>query len=190
MKWIARIGEREETVEVGQRSTEGVGEGLAPSRAATVTVGETTLDLDVGEGNGRAQDPPLPNPRELSVLHEGRQYEVSVQRLSKSRYEVSVNGRRHEVTVDDQLGFLTRTAEGARGGRGGMVAAYMPGKVVAVLVEEGVEVRAGDGVVVLEAMKMENEIQAEVDGVVAKIHVEAGQPVEGGDALFEVVSSE
>jgi biotin carboxyl carrier protein len=62
----------------------------------------------------------------------------------------------------------------------------MPGRVVAVLVEPGAEVRRGQGVVVLEAMKMENEIQAESDGVVRTLHVEPGQAVEGGDPLFDL----
>ena len=66
------------------------------------------------------------------------------------------------------------------------MSAQMPGRVVAVLVEEGEAVAAGQGLVVLEAMKMENEIQAEAAGVVTKILVEAGQAVEGGDPLFEV----
>ena len=64
--------------------------------------------------------------------------------------------------------------------------AYMPGRVVAVLVEQGKHVEVGQGIVVLEAMKMENEIRAEVAGVVTKLHVKPGQSVEGGDLLFEI----
>ena len=66
------------------------------------------------------------------------------------------------------------------------VTAYMPGRVVAVLVEQGHRVEVGQGIVVLEAMKMENEIRAEVAGVVTKLHVRPGQSVEGGDPLFEI----
>jgi pyruvate carboxylase subunit B len=62
----------------------------------------------------------------------------------------------------------------------------MPGRVVAVLVEEGAAVTAGQGVVVLEAMKMENEIRAEADGTVAKIFVQPGQAVDTGNPLFEL----
>ena len=65
----------------------------------------------------------------------------------------------------------------------------MPGRVVTLLVGEGETVKAGQGVVVLEAMKMENEIQTDVAGVVKKIFVEEGQSVEGGDPLFEIESS-
>ena len=62
----------------------------------------------------------------------------------------------------------------------------MPGRVVEILVQEGEEVTAGQGVLVLEAMKMENEIRAEHDGTITKIHVQPGQAVEGGDPLFEM----
>jgi biotin carboxyl carrier protein len=62
----------------------------------------------------------------------------------------------------------------------------MPGRVAAVLVEAGAQVAAGTGIVVLEAMKMQNEIQAERAGVVRQIFVEPGQAVDGGDPLFEL----
>ena len=62
----------------------------------------------------------------------------------------------------------------------------MPGRVTAVLVEEGAEVTTGQGIIVLEAMKMENEIRAEHDGTVSKIHVQPGQAVDLGNPLFEM----
>ena len=62
----------------------------------------------------------------------------------------------------------------------------MPGRVVDILVREGEKVEPGDGLVVLEAMKMENEIQAERAAVVSRIFVTPGQAVEGGDPLFEL----
>jgi biotin carboxyl carrier protein len=58
--------------------------------------------------------------------------------------------------------------------------------VVAVLVKEGEAVTAGQGIIVLEAMKMENEIRAEHDGAVSKIHVQPGQAVDKGNPLFEM----
>jgi biotin carboxyl carrier protein len=62
----------------------------------------------------------------------------------------------------------------------------MPGRVVEILAAEGERVEAGQGVLVLEAMKMKNEIQAESAGVVTRILVDEGQTVEGGDPLFEM----
>jgi biotin carboxyl carrier protein len=62
----------------------------------------------------------------------------------------------------------------------------MPGKVVKVLVEPGQEVSAGTGVIIIEAMKMENEIRCRNDGMVKAIHVQAGQTVEGNITLIEI----
>ncbi|MBK5260932.1 MAG: hypothetical protein JJE51_15185 [Thermoanaerobaculia bacterium] len=64
----------------------------------------------------------------------------------------------------------------------------MPGRVVRILVEPGAAVRKGAGLLILEAMKMQNEIQAPVDGVVDAIFVESGSTVEGGADLLHIVS--
>ena len=100
-----------------------------------------------------------------------------------------MSGRRGagEVEVLDPLAHLARQAGAAAGARGKeRVSAQMPGRVVALLAAEGDEVKAGQGVVVLEAMKMENEILADRDGVVRKLFVAEGQPVESGEPLFEL----
>jgi len=68
----------------------------------------------------------------------------------------------------------------------GLIASPMPGRVVRVLVGEGDEVERGTPVVVVEAMKMENELCAERDGKVAKVYVESGTAVEGGAKLIEL----
>lgn len=64
--------------------------------------------------------------------------------------------------------------------------AEMPGRVVRVLKREGDKVAAGEGVVVIEAMKMQNEVRASKDGVVSKMAVEEGQPVEAAELLFQI----
>ena len=63
--------------------------------------------------------------------------------------------------------------------------APMPGLVVKVLVEDGQEVQAGDGLVIVEAMKMENELRAEGDGVVASVRVQPGDTVDRDELLIE-----
>jgi len=72
------------------------------------------------------------------------------------------------------------------GGDEGVIATQMPGVVVRLLVAEGDEVEAGDPVVVVEAMKMENEFKATISGRVSGVHVDAGQAVESGAALVTV----
>ncbi len=108
-------------------------------------------------------------------------------RRDNGEYQVANGASQARVTVADPLTYKARVegrAAGAAGRR--KIAAYMPGRVVEVLVEAGAKVAAGSGLVVLEAMKMENEIQAEVDCVIREVLVEAGQAVESGDPLFEV----
>ncbi len=117
----------------------------------------------------------------------GRQHEVSVRRLGENRYRVAGAGGEEILEVLDPLTHLARRGGGGAAARGAhRVAAYMPGRVVAVLVAEGAEVTRGQGLIILEAMKMQNEIEAESDGTVRKVHVEAGQAVETGDPLFEI----
>ena len=122
-----------------------------------------------------------------SLRIDGGQYEVDVAHLGNGRYEVARAGWVEELKVQDPLAWLASHAhDDAAEHVSETVTAYMPGRVAAVLVEEGAEVAAGDGVLVLEAMKMENEIQAERAGVIGRILVELGAAVEGGDPLFEL----
>lgn len=80
-------------------------------------------------------------------------------------------------------------AGGAAGGRS-EVRTPMPGKVVRLLREEGERVAAGDGVLVFEAMKMQNEIRAPESGVIANMRAARGTPMEGGELLFVVEPAE
>lgn len=116
-------------------------------------------------------------------------------------YKITVNGKSYDVTVED--GETTSavqpvSAEAAKEqahaavqqavqtAASGAVEAPMPGKIVKVLVAEGDSVKAGQLVVILEAMKMENEIFATSDGIVKKIIHEAGSTVSTGDALLVI----
>lgn len=142
-----------------------------------VTVGEAAYRVDaLGAGNGLR-----------SLIIDGAQHQVSVHRRGEGAYWTSSLQGAAMVEVIDPLTHLAQEAHRAAGvAQREQVTAYMPGRVVAVLVEEGAEVGAGEGVVVLEAMKMENEIRTERDGVISRIFVEPGQAVEGGDPLFEI----
>ncbi len=122
-----------------------------------------------------------------SLLIGGRQYEVAAVALGEGEYRI---GGRHfagVVAVSDPLTHLAQATRGGGRARGKQVVkAYMPGRVAALLAEEGSAIKVGQGVVVLEAMKMENEIRAEQDGTLVKIFVTAGQAVEAGEKLFEL----
>lgn len=144
---------------------------------STVAVDGSSLEVEVRRLQGGVR----------SLLWDGAHHEVSVRHLGDDRYEVSSSFGTEIVEVLDPLTHLAATAHEAQAGAGReRVTAYMPGRVVKVLVAEGESVGAGQGVVVLEAMKMENEIQAERDGVVRKLFVAEGEAVEGGDDLYEL----
>jgi biotin carboxyl carrier protein len=165
MNLIVRQGDREEKVRV-RRSDEGY----------EVVVGDRTWHVDAAV----VQD----GVRSLRV--EGEQEEVSVRRKGEDWVVVSRHGA-VTVSVTDPLTHLANQTRGGKGGRRQQrVDAYMPGRVVALLAQEGDEVAAGQGVLVLEAMKMENEIRAEHEGRITKIYVEPGQAVDMGNPLFEM----
>jgi biotin carboxyl carrier protein len=121
-----------------------------------------------------------------SLIIEGRQTELSVEPEGNGHYVVSHGGGEERVEVRDPLAHMITDAGSGAALGARAVSAYMPGRVVALLVAEGDQVEAGQGIVVLEAMKMENEITSEVAGVVTRIFVAEGQSVEGGDPLFEI----
>ena len=171
MEIVAKLHDREETLLVERLD----GHYL-------VTLGGRTIEVDVAAAG----------PGVLSLLIDGEQHEVSVSPQGTSvrgtgRYEVSGHFGHEVVAITDPLTHLAQQTRGGEGA-GGLerVDALMPGQVVEILVGEGDTVEVGQGVLVLEAMKMKNEIQAERPGTVKHLFVEAGQAVEGGDPLFEI----
>lgn len=155
------------------------------SRVEVEERGQTYL-LRIGD-RSYVVDSAATNGTVRSLVIEGRQFEVSVRRQNSSKYNVSHQGSIDEVEVLDPLTYLAEQGSVRQRGAGPQkIPAYMPGRVVEILVKEGDAVEPGQGLIVLEAMKMANEIQAEHEGVVTRIFVTAGQTVEGGDPLFEL----
>ncbi|MCI0350085.1 MAG: biotin/lipoyl-binding protein [Acidobacteriales bacterium] len=116
----------------------------------------------------------------LSLLVGGRSYEV---RRDSQAGEIILQGQRFPVEVRDLRSLRGRRRAGQAGEGPKKVVAPMPGKIVRVLVAERSEVEAGQGIVVVEAMKMQNELKAPKKGVVTKLLVSEGAAVNAGDAL-------
>jgi biotin carboxyl carrier protein len=107
---------------------------------------------------------------------------VSSKRNS-GEFEVSVRGRGYHITVIDPKRL--RSAQNVAGHGHGVaeIVSPMPGKVVRVLIEAGASVDVGAGIMVVEAMKMQNELKSPKKGLVASINAEAGATVNAGDVL-------
>ena len=125
-------------------------------------------------------------PGVLSLRLAGVQVEVVVRAQGESAYWVSTAQGAGPVTLATPLAALAAQGGGKGGRRRQKVTAYMPGRVVSIAVAEGDAVVTGQGILVLEAMKMQNEIRAEHDGTLTRILVQAGQSVNAGDPLFEL----
>lgn len=110
---------------------------------------------------------------------------VACQPLDGRRWALGAAGERFEAEVQDDRSkqIEALTGQGRKVVAGGVVQAPMPGRVVRVEVVRGQAVEVGQGLVVVEAMKMENELRAPSPGVVEQIHVKAGDRVEKGAAL-------
>jgi acetyl-CoA/propionyl-CoA carboxylase, biotin carboxylase, biotin carboxyl carrier protein len=110
--------------------------------------------------------------------------------IALRNFEVEVNGKRVEVRVRDRLDTVARLkkprppeSHGSVGGAGETLRAPMHGTIVKVLVGQGEEVRAGDPICVLQAMKMENSILSQSDGVVEELNITVGQVVKTGATM-------
>jgi biotin carboxyl carrier protein len=128
----------------------------------------------------------LPDGRVWSLIVDGRSYEV---RVEDTGGELLVTWQNHTVRVEARhpLEKMLLQQSGARAKTAGeTISAPMPGAVVAIRVKPGDVVRAGQAVVVLEAMKMQNELAAHTGGVVAEILVEEKSPVSAGQALVRL----
>ncbi len=120
-----------------------------------------------------------------SVLHGADSFEVDIQG-KEEEYEVLIAGDCYKFTLMNEQRKAIMRAAGKGGAGKAMVTSPMPGKVVKILVAAGEEVKAEQGVIVVEAMKMENELKSAVAGTVKEIFVKEGEVVESGAKLVFV----
>ncbi|MGI8741587.1 MAG: biotin/lipoyl-containing protein [Bryobacteraceae bacterium] len=133
------------------------------------------------DGNG---DTAAVEPGVYSVLWNGGSFEVRIA-ADGNAYTVDMVGFRLKTEVFDPRD-ASRQSKAAVAGGVHVLKASMPGKVIRVLVSAGQEVEAGQGLIVVEAMKMQNEMKAAKPGRVAQIHAKDGDTVAAGDALITI----
>jgi biotin carboxyl carrier protein len=116
-------------------------------------------------------------------VYEGRVENKDVSARSGSSLQVVLRGLVHQVTIIDPKRLRGGQSSSGHGHGSAEVVSPMPGKVVRVLVKAGAQVEAGAGIVVVEAMKMQNELKSPKAGVVVSINAEAGATVNAGEVL-------
>jgi biotin carboxyl carrier protein len=119
------------------------------------------------------------------LLLNGHVYECRVEHAGQKHeeVEVTIGSRAYAVTLTDPKRSRGGQTAGALLDGTAQIVAPMPGKVVRVLVEEGAEVEAGAGLIVVEAMKMQNEMKSPKKGKVTSINVAVGATINAGDVL-------
>jgi biotin carboxyl carrier protein len=122
-----------------------------------------------------------PEPNIFLLKHEGRIYEVHVSPGQPSQIRIGSN--EFEISIYDQKRLRGSGADHEHGEGLAEIRTAMPGKVVRILVETGTEVKKGDGIIVVEAMKMQNEMKSPKDGIVKEIRASEGITVNAGDIL-------
>jgi biotin carboxyl carrier protein len=165
MKYFVTLNDKEIEVTIREEKGRILGE-----------VGGKTLDVD------------------YSVIEAGSKYSVMIGRESLNvtvnpdmfRLDMIIGGHLYRTRVVDERERGALELDSARGGGGGVVRSAMPGIVRKVFVCEGDPVEAGTPLLILEAMKMENEIVAEGEGAVSRIHVKEGKTVNSNDPLVTI----
>ena len=159
------------------------------------TVGERTEVVDISGADGRFRvamgdevwevDARATGPAMYSLLVDGVVYAVGVGDHEGARV-VDVGGGSYTVVVEEQTRHILRARSGGAGAGGRTVTAPLPGRVTHVAVRAGEVVEAGATLVVIEAMKMENELKAPAPGTIVEVRVQPGQAVNAGDVLVVV----
>jgi biotin carboxyl carrier protein len=164
MTFVATLGERNYTVEIEE-------------------VDKSVYRVSV-DGNEFMVDGKKTGHTNFSLIVDNRSFEIAVDHKG-DEYRVLVDGRNYRVNLVDERRVRASggPAAGVLQGRQ-TVSVPMPGKVIAILVSEGDTVEKGQGLVIVEAMKMENEVRSPIAGEVKEIKVKQGDTVEGGAALL------
>jgi biotin carboxyl carrier protein len=125
-------------------------------------------------------------PNTISILLDGQSFEVSVTPSPDGKLKLQSGAHEFTAEVIDQRAWSGRRHGNVEAEGPQQILAPMPGKVVRILVKQGDHVEAGQGLFVVEAMKMQNEIRSPKSGTVERVLAKEGQPVNAGEVLAVV----
>ncbi|MBP6177040.1 MAG: biotin/lipoyl-binding protein [Anaerolineales bacterium] len=164
MKYITTIDNKEYEIEVVDEHH--------------IRIGDRLLQVDFEAVSGQ----PV-----FSLIVDGKSYESFVYQ-GEEDWEVLIRGRQYQVKIEDEREKRLKAAAGGGTVEGGEfhLKAPMPGLVVSVLVAEGEPIQKGQVMIILESMKMQNELKAPRDGVMGRVRVKAGESVEQRQTLLSM----
>src|SRR5687768_12339305 len=165
MKYITTVGDKEYLVEIVDEKH--------------ISINGKIVEVDFESVSGQ----PV-----YSLIVDGKSHESYVQQ-GDDNWQVLLRGRLYPVIVEDEREKRLRAAAGSGVAESGEfhLKAPMPGLVVTVLVTEGQEVKKGQVLLILESMKMQNELKSPRDGTIGRIRVKAGESVEQRQTLLSVI---
>jgi biotin carboxyl carrier protein len=156
--------------------------GIAKSARTVELVAENARWRVILDGKSVDADVVEITPTTFSILLSEKAFEVRLMQRPDGSLQAETGGQEFLIAVLDRRAWRGRHSAAELDGRQ-QITAPMPGKIVKVLVKEGEQVKAGQGLLVVEAMKMQNEIGSTKNGTVERIHVKEGQAVNSGEIL-------
>lgn len=129
------------------------------------------------------------NPNGFSyIVWKNRKYMLDIIEKNQNKYTVMVNGVWHTFTIETPFSLKRKKYLEKQEGTSTteLVTAPMPGKIIDIMVDEGAEINSGEPLLILEAMKMQNEINCPADGIIKKISAKKNDSVMKDDLLIEI----
>jgi biotin carboxyl carrier protein len=163
MKYIATIDDKQYQIEINDEDR--------------ITIDGQPVELDF---KTMAEGQPI-----YSLILDGKSYEAMIE-LTDEGWQVMLRGQLYQIDIEDERQRRLRMASGGASTQSGelKLKAPMPGLIIDVPVEEGQDITKGDNLIILESMKMQNEIKSPREGKVARISVKAGDSVNQNQVLL------
>lgn len=144
----------------------------------TITIGNREYKLNIKEDDKHG----------TYILWKNRRYPVEILQAKQNKYEILFNDISYSFTIETPFSLKRKRVLSKAQGKSDKekIIAPMPGKIVDVLVREGSEIQRGEAVLILEAMKMQNEIHSPVEGIITAVNVKPNFNVMKDDVMVEI----